>query len=249
MALVCRILSYAWGFSAYTSSNLESISYLSIPYIWQFVLNFFILLLSAFGIARFSSFYLSWNEEKIRHFFFLMLLLLSTNPIFFPIQSYSILIIPFFLFVFSFSPTYGSNKSHFKFLDIGVCIGASTLIWSPFLLLIPLAVFQFYSAKSFSLKNIVAFFLGIFLPFWILSPLLLLPDIKLFFFDNLKLLLDWDFSFPSTRVASFTWLYPFIEILLYLIAVIHLQLTYTKESVEVGFFFLIFLISLYIYSW
>ncbi|KGL47079.1 DUF6427 family protein [Porphyromonas gulae] len=238
IALLCRILSYAWGLSADIPPSGDSFSFFgTIPSLWQSMGSFAIGLIGSFIAVRFSAFYLLLHEGGLKLFAFLMILLLNTHQAFFSIQPYSLSILLFVALLFCLFGTYGYSNIPRKTLNVGFCIGLSAVLWSPSLLLVPFMLIQLYPMKSLSFKNLLAFFFGLFLPLWCCLPLFLLLGEEQYIIDNLNLLSQWGFSYPTSHVSAWKWLYPSLLLALYLISFVYLQLTYTREKVIARIYF------------
>ncbi len=238
IALVCRMLSYAWGLSADISLQECSLPLFgTIPFLWQTVISFAIGLVASFIAVRFSAFYLLLHEGGFRPFAFLMILLLNTHQVFFPMQPYSLSILLLIVLFFCLFGTYGRNNIPPKMLNVGFCVGLSAVLWSPSLLLAPFVLIQFYLMKSLSFKNLIAFFFGLLLPLWCCLPLLVLAGQEQFVIDNMTLLTRWGFSYRISQMTAWGGLYPALLSVLYLISFVHLQLTYTSEKVIARIYF------------
>ena len=231
IALVCRMLSYAWGFSADISLQECSLPLFgTIPFLWQTVISFAIGLVASFIAVRFSAFYLLLHEGGFRSFAFLMILLLNTHQVFFPMQPYSLSILLLIVLFFCLFGTYGRNNIPPKMLNVGFCVGLSAVLWSPSLLLAPFVLIQFYLMKSLSFKNLIAFFFGLLLPLWCCLPLLVLAGQGQFVIDNMTLLTRWGFSYRISQMTAWGGLYPALLSVLYLISFVHLQLYEWKSD-------------------
>lgn len=249
IVLVCRILSYTWGLSVDIPLQETVDLWGTIPFLWQTIATFGVALGLSFLAVRFSTYYLLLQDGAFRPLVFYLLLLLGTQQAFFSLKPFTFLILLLLGLYFSLFGTYNRESAPHKALNMGLSIGASTLLWSPFLLLMPFVLLQFYSMKSLSPRNLIAFFLGLFLPLWIFVPFLLLPDVEDYAISNMNLMKEWGFSYSFGRASGFSWLYPVLLLSLYLISFAHLQLSYTAEKVvgrnylfalsSVGFYLLI----------
>ncbi len=145
--------------------------------VWSLLLFF-----SGLLVFQFSSeiTLLTNSKERYRSFLFSTLLFLL-----FPFawgQNLVIAILPFFaLYYHCLFTLYRQREVPFEITNCGLLLGVSILLWPPIGLLLPLFLYDFYQVQAFSIRNILAFFVGLFTPFFLsLSILYLLGDLSSF---------------------------------------------------------------------
>ncbi|MDR1981226.1 MAG: hypothetical protein LBQ39_06380 [Tannerellaceae bacterium] len=173
LSLLCWVAGYIYsvGFPVYGG--------VSAPPLWNiicrilpgktitYLVAFFLTLGGAFLIHR-ANYAVMIIRDKTLLPFLLYILLISTNPDFFPLKSTSVGVFCLILAMYQLFASYHDSTAKDKAFNAALCIGIGSLIWVHILCFLPLFWIGMYNFKTLSIRTFVASLFGVGAVYWFL---------------------------------------------------------------------------------
>ncbi|MCD7977463.1 MAG: hypothetical protein LUG51_09985 [Tannerellaceae bacterium] len=173
VSLLCWVVGYIFsvGFPVYgevTAPPLWNAICRVLPgKLITYLIGFFLMAGGAFMIHR-ANFVLMLIREKTYLPFALYILLISTNPDFFPLTSTSVGVFCLILAIYQLFISYHDPGATSNAFNITFIMGIGSLLWIHILWFVPLFWYGMYSFKIFNLRTFLASLLGVATVYWFL---------------------------------------------------------------------------------